>query len=181
MDIYKVKFTKLQQEILRFFFIKSGISFNERGVARHLKVSPTAVSNSLVRLEKEELLKVEKDRESKRLSISLNKGNPKGFALKRIENLKLIYESGLADFLSEQFPEATIILFGSYAFGEDAASSDIDIAIIGSKEKTIDALKYAKMLERDINFNFYRNFKSIQKNLLSNIVNGITLAGGVQL
>lgn len=181
MDIYKVKFTKLQQEILRLLFIKSGMSFNERGVARHLKVSPTAVSNSLIRLEKEELVKVEKDRESKRLSISLNKSDPKVFALKRIENLKLIYESGLANFLSECFPEATIIIFGSYAFGEDTTSSDIDIAVIGSKEKTIDVSKYAKMLERTININFYENFKSIQKNLLSNIVNGITLAGGVQL
>lgn len=181
MDMYKVKFTKLQQEILRFLFIKSGLSFNERGLARNLKVSPTAISNSLVKLEKEGLIKVEKDKESKRLAICLNKGNQKAFALKRIENLKLVDESGLADFLAEQFPEATIILFGSYAFGEDTTMSDIDIAVIGSKEETIDTSKFAKMLERNININFYEDFKSIHKKLLSNIVSGITLSGGVEL
>ncbi|MBW2976338.1 nucleotidyltransferase domain-containing protein [Candidatus Woesearchaeota archaeon] len=181
MDIYKLKFTKLQQEILRFLFIKSGMSFNERGLAKHLKVSPTAVSNSLVKLEKEGLVNVEKDKESKRLSIGLNKENPKVFALKRAENLKLIYESGLADFLSEQFPGTTIILFGSYAFGEDTTSSDMDIAIIGSKEKDVNTTKYTKMLERQIYINFYDDFKSIHKNLLSNIANGVVLAGGIRL
>lgn len=181
MEIYKLNFTKLQQEILRFLFIKSGMSFNERGLAKKLQVSPTAISNSLAKLQKEGLIKVEKDKESKRLSIRLDKDNLKVFALKRTENLRLIHESGLADFLLENFPGATIVLFGSYAFGEDTASSDIDIAVIGAKDRIIDTSKYAKVLERQININFYKDFKSIHKNLLSNIVNGITLHGGIEL
>ena len=61
MDIYKLKFTRLQNEILRFLCIKSGMSFNLRGLANHLKVSLTAVSKALKLLEKEELASVKKD------------------------------------------------------------------------------------------------------------------------
>ncbi len=181
MDIYKLKFTILQMEIVRFLFIKSGMSFNERGIARHLNVSPTAISNALEKLEKESLILVKKDKESKRLSIELNKDNPKVYNLKRVENLKLIYESGLIEFLSDNFPGSTIILFGSYSYGEDNINSDIDIAIIGYKEKEIDLTKFHKLLERSIMLNFYQDFKDIGKNLKDNICNGIVLKGAIQL
>ena len=181
MDIYKLNFTVLQQEILRFLFIKSGMSFNERGLANHLDVSPTAVSNSLEKLEKENLILVKKDKESKRLSIELNKDNPKVYSLKRVENLRLIYESGLVEFLSDSFPGSSIILFGSYSTGEDNINSDIDIAVIGYKEKEQDTLKFHKLLERTISLNFYEDFKNIKKNLKDNICNGIVLKGAIQL
>jgi len=58
MDMYKVKWTRLQSEIFRYLCIKSGQSFNLRGLARPLKVSPTAVSKALNDLEKEKLIKV---------------------------------------------------------------------------------------------------------------------------
>jgi predicted nucleotidyltransferase len=181
MDIYKEKFTSLQREILRFLFIKSGKSFNQRQIALALGVSPTAISNSLSLLEKDGLIKLNKKEGDNRLSIELNKDNAKVFQLKRIENLKILYESGLVDFLSETFSLTTIILFGSYAQGEDITTSDIDIAIIGSKQKNINLEKYGRILERDIIVNFYDNLKNIETNLKSNILNGITLKGGVNL
>ena len=181
MDMYKLKFTILQQGILRFLFIKSGMSFTERALAKQLKVSPTAVSNSLPLLEKEGLAKVTKDRETGRLSISLNKENPKTFFFKRVENLRTIYESGLLEYLSEKFPGSTIILFGSYSFGEDTADSDIDIAVIGVKRKDVDTEKFEKLLERRVSLNFYDNLNEINRNLRENILNGIVLNGGIKL
>ena len=181
MDMYKLNFTILQQEVVRFLFVKSGSSFTERALAKHLKVSPTAVSNSLKTLENEGLIKVNKDKESGRLSISLNRENPKVFFLKRVENLRAIYESGLSEYLSEKFPGATIILFGSYSFGEDTADSDIDIAIIGTKRKDMDFEKFNKLLERQVSLNFYDAINDINKNLRENILNGIVLNGGIKL
>lgn len=181
MDMYQLKFTRLQNEIMRYLSIKSGMSFNLRGLARPLKVSLTAVSKALKLLKQEELVKVEKDPDSKRLSIELNKKNPDVFALKRIENLKLIYESGLVEYLSENFPGAAIILFGSYSFGEDTVHSDIDIAIVGSKEKDLKLSKFDKMLERTIFLHFYNSLKDVNKNLRANILSGITLEGAVEL
>lgn len=175
MDIYKQKFTILQQEILRFLYIKTGLTFNSRELARQLHVSATAIIKSLPKLEKERMILVKKDQG--RFVIELNRQNT---GLKRAENIKLLYESGLVDHLSENFPGCTIIVFGSYSYGEDVFSSDIDIAIIGSKKKNINLDKYSKILGKNISLNGYEDLK-IDNNLLQNLVNGIILKGYIEI
>jgi len=69
----------------------------------------------------------------------------------------MLYESSLKEYLSEKFPGSLIILFGSYAYGEDTISSDIDIAIIGYKKKEIDLKKFEGFLKRKIRLNFYED------------------------
>jgi len=181
MDTYKLKFTKLQNEIFRLLCIKSGIVLNQREIARLLKVSPTAVSKVTKELEKEGLIKVIKNKTMNLFSIELNRDNEKAMMFKRVENLKMIYESGILKFLEEKFPGSTIVLFGSYSRGDDTITSDIDLAIISSKDKEIDLEKYNKLLEREIRINFYPGWKEIHKNLKENILNGIILVGGVEL
>lgn len=181
VNTYKLKLTNLQNEILRFLFIKSGMIVNARAIANYLKVSQPAISKSLPLLEKEDLINVSKDKESKRLSIELNRENHKIMQLKRVDNLKLIYESGLADFIEKEFAGSTIILFGSYSRGEDIINSDIDIAVIGRKDKLINLEKFEALLERKININFYDSFKNIHKNLKENLFNGILLYGSIEL
>ncbi|MBM3233609.1 ArsR family transcriptional regulator [Candidatus Pacearchaeota archaeon] len=181
VNIYEQKLTNLQQGILRLLFVKSGKTLNALNIAKNLGVSQPAVSKSLHFLEKEEMINVKKDKESGRYSVSLNSENHNIIQLKRADNLKMIYESGLADFLEEKFAGAAIILFGSYSKGEDTINSDIDIAIIGRKEKEADMERFEKLLERKINLNFYESFKKIHKHLKENILNGIILAGGVEL
>ncbi|PIN80603.1 hypothetical protein COV16_00550, partial [Candidatus Woesearchaeota archaeon CG10_big_fil_rev_8_21_14_0_10_34_8] len=85
------------------------------------------------------------------------------------------------DILEEEFPGATIILFGSFSRGDDTSASDIDIAIIGRKEKEINLEKFEKLLERKININSYSALKDVHKDLRENICNGIVLVGGIQL
>jgi len=136
---------------------------------------------AIPKLEKEGLIRVAQDKESKRWSIELNRENRRVIQLKMIDNLKQIYDSGLADFLEKEFAGATIILFGSYSKGEDTIRSDIDIAIIGRKEKEVKLIDFEKILERKIFINFYRTIKEIHKNLKENIFSGIVLYGGVEL
>ncbi len=181
MDMYKVKWTQSQAEIFRLCCIKVGMSLNLREIAKALKKTPTAVSNALGELKKEGIINVEKSPRINLLSIQLNRDNSRAIGLKRIENLKMIYESGLVDFLKEKFPGCTIILFGSYSKGEDTIKSDIDIAVIGAKEKGLDLAKFDKLLERETTPNFYLSFNAIHKHLLDNILNGILLNGGVEL
>src|SRR3989344_5080391 len=83
--------------------------------------------------------------------------------------------------LEEKFPGTTIILFGSYARGEDIHSSDIDIAIIGGKDKFLNLEPLENLLKRKININFYSSWKDIHKHLKNNILNGIILTGSVEL
>lgn len=181
MDMYKLKFTRLQNEIFRLLCIKVGTLMNKRTISGFLNVSPTAVSKALVGLEKEELIKIKKDPKMNLSLIELNRDNQETMQLKRVENLKMLYESELIDILEENFPGTIIILFGSYSYGEDTKRSDIDIAIIGAKQKEIELEKFERLLEKEININFYQDFKCIHKNLRSNIFNGIILIGRIGL
>ncbi len=181
VNIYKLKLTNLQQEILRLLFVKAGSSLNQRQIANFLEVTQPAVMKALPYLEKENIINIQQDKESRRWAIELNRENHKIMQLKYIDNLKQLYESGLADFLEKEFAGATIILFGSYSRGEDIMNSDIDIAVIGRKDKLFDLATYETYLERKINLNFYNDFKSIHKNLKENLCNGIILTGSIEL
>jgi len=162
-------------------FIKVGTKLNARQISKILNVSHPAVSKALPLLEKHDLIKMFKDKETKRFSIELNRDNRKVIQLKRVDNLKLLYESGFIDFIEKEFAGGTIILFGSYSRGEDTEKSDIDLAVIERKDKIIDLEIFEKIFDRKININFYKSFKEIHKNLLDNILNGIILIGGVEL
>lgn len=181
VNLCKIELTTLQQEILRLLFVKSGKPINQRQISKQLGVSPPAVTKALPKLEKQGLIVRHQDKESKRWSIEMDRNVVRLMQLKRVDNLRQIYASGLSDFLEINFAGATIILFGSFSRGDDTINSDIDIAVIGRKEKTIDLDKFEKMLERRININYYESFKRIHKNLKENLFNGIVLSGGIEL
>lgn len=179
MDMYTQKWTALQTRIFSLMCVRSGEKLSQREIAGILKVSPTAITNSVKKLKDEGLIKVEK---TKTINfISFNRDEQKTVELKRAENLKNIYLSGLSDYLENQLPGGTIILFGSYSIGGDTNASDIDIAVIGRKDKMLYLDKYEKALNRKINVNFYKLWRVIHKHLKNNILNGILLHGTIEL
>jgi predicted nucleotidyltransferase len=180
INIYKLKLTTLQQEILRLLFVKAGASLNQRAVARLLNVSPPAVKKALPKLSKEGFIIVKRE-DSNRLAISLNRDDFRIMQLKRADNLRIIYESNLSVVLGKEFAGAAIILFGSYSRGEDTVNSDIDIAVVGRPDKQVDLSGFEKLLERKININFYISFDKIHKNLKENLFNGIVIGGSIEL
>ncbi len=169
----------LEQEIFSLLCLKAGEKLSQRELAKMLKVTPTALSNSKKKLKDNQLIKVEK---TKTINfVSFNRDESKAIELKRVENLKNIYLSGLSNYLEEKLAGATIILFGSYSKGEDTENSDIDLAVIERKNKMLELEKYEKILNRKINTNFYDSWKKIDENLKNNILNRIVLKGGVEL
>lgn len=164
--MYKLRFTLLQQEILRFLSINAGNSFNARRLSQKLDVSQTAVAKSLPFLKKENFIKIEKDKESGRLAIELNRENPGAIQFKRLENLRVLYESGLMDFLKQKFPKSEIILLGSFSRGEDTNSSEINLVIVGAKKKIVNLERFSKLFERKINLVFYDSIKKIGNEVL---------------
>ena len=178
---YLSELTNLQQGIIRVLSVKSGTSLTQRALANLLGVSPPAVIKALPALTKRSLIKVTQDKESKRWSIELNRDNTLIMQQKRADNLRLTYECGLFSYLEKEFAGATIILFGSYSRGEDTLHSDIDIAVIGRRDKRIHLDIFEKKLERQIHIIFFDTFKEIHKHLKENLCNGIVLAGGIQL
>ncbi|MEK6914898.1 MAG: nucleotidyltransferase domain-containing protein [Nanoarchaeota archaeon] len=181
VNIYELKLTNLQQRIMRILFVNAGKSLNALNIAKEIGVSQPAISKALPFLVKKDFIKLEKDKNSGRLSIQANRENHKIMQLKRADNLKLIYESGLADFLEKEFAGGTIILFGSYSRGEDVFNSDIDVAVIRRKDKKINLENFENVLKRNIHLNFYDSFKNVHKNLKENLFNGIVLYGGIEL
>jgi predicted nucleotidyltransferase len=188
VNLYKPQFSLLQQEILSYLMAHTGKSFNARGLAKPLDRTQAGIIKAIPELEKSGLVKVKKDKDSGRWSIELNRDNPRTIELKRVENLRTIYASGLVEFLDYSFPGTTIMLFGSYSRGDDVWSddperhkSDIDIVIIGTKGKEIDLIKFNKALGKEVIINFYPSFGDIHKNLKDNILNGILLSGSVDL
>ena len=179
MDIYKLNWTILEQEVFSLLCIRAGEKLSQRETAKILNVSPTAVSNSTKKLKASNLIKIEK---TKTINfISFNRDEQKALDLKRVENLKNIYISGLSDYLEKELAGATIILFGSYSKGEDTNTSDIDIEVIERKDKMLELEKYEKLLNRKINVSFYDSWKKIHENLKNNVLNGILLHGGIEL
>src|SRR3989338_8070992 len=73
MDTCKVKWTQLQSEIFRFLCINTGKELSLRNIAKQLKKSPTAVSNALKGLVKEELVKIKKSESMKLLLFEFDK------------------------------------------------------------------------------------------------------------
>ena len=181
MDKYNIRFTRLEEEIFRVFCVKAGEKLNQRQIAKLLGVSPTAVAKSLPNLERAGLLKIERSKTMNLILVSLNREENKCVHLKRVENLRRLYESGILEYLEGVYPGAAVILFGSYGKGEDVVSSDIDLAVIGSKEKMLDLEDYEKRLERKIRINYYKSLKELSLELKENIFNGIVLSGAVEL
>ncbi len=181
METIKLKFTRLQNEIFCLMCLRTGEKLNLSDISKNLNVSVTAVSKSIKQLEEIKLINIEKDKKINLILVFLNRTNKRAIQLKRVENLKMIYKSGLSDYLEEEYLGATIILFGSYSKGEDTIQSDIDIAIIGRKEKQINLKKFEDILNRKIIINFYSKFLEIHKHLKENLCNGIILTGGVEL
>ncbi len=185
METFKLKLTRLQGEIFRLMCIKAGQTLNLSGIAKELKVTPTAVSKAISYVQKEGLIAVNKSKTMNLVSVKFNRDNPKAVEMKRVENLKMIYESGLSGYLFEEFPGCAIILFGSYSRGEDmwteSSRSDIDIAIVGTKGKKLILEKFEKMLERKITINYYESWAGIHTYLKNNILNGIVLSGSIEL
>ncbi len=181
MDTKKEKFTSLQNRLFTLLCKRAGAILNQREIAGILKVSPTAVGKTIPTLAKEGLVFLRKEKVMNLNRVQLNRDSKRVLRLKRVENLNCLYESNLVDFLHDHFPGATIILFGSYAFGDDTTASDIDIAVVGSKEKELDLKTFEKNLERTININYYSSFKSIDVHLRNSLLNGIVLEGFIEL
>ena len=181
VNIYKLELTILQLEILRLLFVKAGTPLNQRQIANLLEVSPPAITKALPGMGEKGLIKASQDKGTRRWSIELNRDDHRVLQLKRADNLKLVYETGLADFLEKEYAGASVILFGSYSRGDDITNSDIDVAVIGRKDKGVDLAGYEKVLERKINVNFYDAYRDIHARLKENLCNGIVLSGGFEL
>jgi predicted nucleotidyltransferase len=165
--------------LLEIFF-KDPTEHHLREIARIAKISAATAGKYLRNYARQGLLKVEVKRGN--LLFSPNTENRAFQIEKRAYNLMAIMKSGIVEYLEENLAYPLVILFGSYAKGENQPGSDIDLFIIASEKKKIDFARFEKKLGADIQtfIHTLEEFRAMQKNepeLANNIINGIILTG----
>lgn len=171
----------IQFRVLKLFLENPYLGYYLRESARILKMDPMTVKRALVLLVEDELLTIIE--EKNRILYKANMEAPAFRHLKISYNLSWLQEKKVIDFLTNQMGTITsIILFGSFAKGENDEESDVDILTI-SLAKNKPTAELAKLLNRDVNL---VNFTSAQwsdqakKNrafYLDVILDGIVLYG----
>ena len=170
----------IKARIREYFLLNPTMKLWVRQIERDLKVSLPLVIRYTKELEKQGILK-----SSSLAGVTLYSADRTSatFLLeKKLYNLRSLYSSGLVDFLVQELSNPTIVLFGSYARGEDMEKSDIDLYIESAKKELPSLGKFEKKLQRKIQLFKYQSISKVEnKELANNIINGITLNGFLEV
>jgi len=165
------------QKVLAFFFTYPTRELHLRQLSRETSLSMPTILAAIKKLQHEELLTIKKGRAFTLVKANLENNN--FIRLKRVYNLESLYESGLVDFLYNEFKKPhAIVCFGSYSRGDDTENSDIDIGIIGASEKELNADSFEKKLRKRISLHFI-DLDKTSVEFKSNLFNGIVLEGAL--
>ena len=161
-------------KVMKLFFDNQEKKFHIRQIARLVRLSAPGVLKVVARLKKKGLLASERSGVVENVSAAKNE---RFLRLKACYNMLALHESGLLGFLREEYeePEA-IVAFGSYAKGEDSSTSDIDIAVMTGRRKSLDLKKFERALGRKISI-YETTARECTKEFLNNLANGIVLHG----
>jgi len=171
--------------VLKIFFESPTERFQLRELSRTSGLSTTGVKSALLELLDSKL--IVKTREKKYEFYEANRNDENYKLYKKFFNVKLLYDSGVLDYLEKELnhPEA-MFLFGSASKGEDAETSDIDVFVLASVKKEPNLEWYDRKLKRDIKLVIMTDEdleRAKEKNpeLVNNIVNGIGLRGFLEV
>ncbi|MBS3132078.1 nucleotidyltransferase domain-containing protein [Candidatus Woesearchaeota archaeon] len=167
----------MAEKIKRLIFRNPERWAHIREIARNAKVSHEAARKHLMILKKNGI--VQEKREGNMIQYRANIGNEKYRIEKMLSNLRAIMESGIAEFLHEFYSPKAIVLFGSYARGEDLSESDIDVGIVTSSKKRPDLRKFEMALSKKIELSLFTR-KEVSDEFFTNIINGIVLKGALK-
>ncbi len=164
----------IKESIKDHFFMNPTAALRVRNIERTLKLSLPSVIRYCKELKQEGILKTVKTENI--VFYAADKTNENYLLEKKLFNIKQINHSGLLNYIKETLNNPVIVLFGSYANGEDTENSDIDLYIETPSKKSINLEQFEKLLQRKIHVFKYEDLKKIQNNhLANNIINGITL------
>ncbi len=149
--------------------------FTVRDIAKETGISPPTVSSILKELETEDLVKIVKDKIQYKVYGKIEAESFKD--MKRIYNLYALIP--LKNYIIKTLDPDCVVVFGSYAFGEDLEDSDIDIFVESKKKKDIELEKFEEKLARKIHL-IVGDFKSLPEELRRNIINGVVLYGVIE-
>ena len=166
--------------IKEYFFVNPNAKLRVREIERTLKLPLPSIIRYCKDLEKESILTTIKIGNVN--LYTADRSSEKYLLEKKLYNIKKIYESGLVNYLRQELSNPSIILFGSFAKGEDTEESDIDLYIETLSKKDINIEKFEKLLKRRIQLFRHKNINEVSNiHLANNIINGFLLNGFLEI
>jgi predicted nucleotidyltransferase len=170
-----------QLSVLKLFLEHPHTSYYLRESARLLQMDPMTVKRALTLLVADGVLL--RTTEKNQILYKAHIENPAFRYLKISYNLSWLQKKGVPDFLNHHMNTiSSILLFGSYAKGENDTESDVDVLVISLSKKTPTA-ELAKLLKRDVNLisftpaQWSQQAKNNRAFYLDVILDGIVLYG----
>ena len=168
-------------KLAQLFFRRPLYKYHFRELCRILNWSPSKLQNSIKTLISQNIIKkaIEKN-------LTLYFANTRDESYKKYKIIYNILKTmEISDYLEKKIEYFdAIILFGSAVSGDDTEKSDIDICIVGTKEKEVNLREFEEDMERKISLIFIKDIKILKsKNpeLLNNLINGIVLKGYLEV
>jgi len=137
------------EKIMKSFYNEKSAKIHLREIARKTKLNENSVSRFLNQLEKNKILKSEKEGNLKRYSIKKDNLAFSMFAffdIEKFENLLSLRKKAINYFLERlEIKPLIVVLFGSTAKGNFAKNSDVDLLlIVNEKIQTSKAEDYSE-------------------------------------
>ncbi|MFT4313378.1 MAG: nucleotidyltransferase family protein [Candidatus Woesearchaeota archaeon] len=160
------------------FFTEPETPFELMTISKKIQLAHTSVKKHLHTLIELQIIKTQKSQLGNKNNIvyTAKKRHPNYIHYKKIHNINALYKSRIIDYLTEKCQPNSIVLFGSYAKGEDTKTSDIDL-FVESQEEKLKLEDFEQILHRKIQIHFKSYFQAFPPELKNNILNGIVLAG----
>ncbi|MBU1163960.1 nucleotidyltransferase domain-containing protein [Patescibacteria group bacterium] len=146
-------FSKIQKKVLAYFFTNPQKEHYLRELANILSIDPGNLSKNMKELTKQSFFNTKKVGTSK--MFILNNKHPLYHDLKKIIFKTEGIEGSLKKIISQFLTVKKAFIFGSYAHGNEAQFSDVDVMIIGQVEedKLVSEVRILeKKLGREINY-----------------------------
>lgn len=146
----------VRREILRTFFARPGILRHVRELARELGWSATVVGQELDRLERTGILTSERIGRARRYRV--DDQSPIASEIRSLVQKTIGVEARIRDAIVDLPGIEEAFLYGSYARGDDRATSDLDLFVIGAvgQERLTEGLADVERdLGRDVNVTSY--------------------------
>ena len=154
-------------------------TFHIRKLAKETKQSTTAIISAVQDLNKFKIVKLDKTDLTTNIKADTESDAYRFY--KKIFNLYRLERYQIIEKLKDAFQSEAIVLFGSFAKGEDIEESDIDILVITNRkenESINDFLNICgKVLNRKINLHILPSLEKSSKEFKNAVANGIVLYG----
>lgn len=146
----------VRREVLRTFFARPGIVRHVRELARELGWSATIVGQELDRLERTGILTSERVGRARRYRV--DERSPIASEIRSLVQKTIGVEARIRDAIADLPGIEEAFLYGSYARGDERATSDLDLFVIGpvDQERLSERLAdVERELGRDVNVTSY--------------------------